>query len=253
MSPEKLALVIPTLGEARCLSPLLDEVREMLCGLGIRFEIIVVDDDSGDGTEDLVAAIGAEDPRVRLLVRHGQRGLAGAILHGWQHTDATLLGVMDGDLQHPPRLLGPLLAAMTNGCDLAIASRYAGQPGMSGCHIVRRWFSALAIWLTQPLQRASSQAHGANRVSDPLSGYFIVRRRCIQSIAFQTAGFKLLLEILIRGRIGGAVEVPFTMGPRAAGRSKAGLKVACDYLQLLARLYRTRWRELRLPAGIPTD
>jgi dolichol-phosphate mannosyltransferase len=252
-SQEKLALVIPTLGEFRCLPILLAKVREALACLNVPFEILVVDDDSGDGTEELVGSIAAEDPRVRLLVRRGERGLAGAILHGWQHTDASLLGVMDADLQHPPGLLTELLAAMQGDHDLAIASRYAGRSGMQLCHPLRRWVSAVSVWMTWPLQRVRSRFRGAARVKDPLSGYFIVRRHCVESIAFQTTGFKLLLEILMRGRVVSAVEIPFTLGLRKAGRSKAGAKVAWDYLQLLARLYLSRWSDVRLPAGISTD
>ncbi len=97
---EKLALVIPTLCEAENIGGLLQNVQSVLNPLRIRYEILVVDDDSNDGTGDVVAAIANHDPRVRLLVRKGQRGLSGAILHGWQNTDATIVGVMDADLQH---------------------------------------------------------------------------------------------------------------------------------------------------------
>jgi len=96
---EKLALVIPTLCEAENIGGLLDSVRAVLDPLNIPYEILVVDDDSSDGTGELVSMISQQDPRVRLLVRKGERGLSGAILHGWQHTDAGILGVMDADLQ----------------------------------------------------------------------------------------------------------------------------------------------------------
>ena len=99
---EKLALVIPTLCEAENIGGLLQHVRSVLEPLGICYEILVVDDDSNDGTGDVVSAIAKQDQRVRLLVRKGQRGLSGAILYGWQNTDATILGVMVADLQHPP-------------------------------------------------------------------------------------------------------------------------------------------------------
>src|ERR1019366_10018336 len=101
-TPEKLALTIPTLREAENISGLLDHVRSVLDPLGIDYEILVVDDDSRDGTEEIVSAIAHADPRVSLLIRKGERGLSGAVLYGWRQTDAAILGVMDADLQHPP-------------------------------------------------------------------------------------------------------------------------------------------------------
>ncbi len=121
---EKLALVIPTLREADNIGGLLGHIRSVLDPLGIDYEILVVDDDSRDGTEEIVSAIAQKDPRVRLLVRKGERGLSGAVLYGWRQTDAAILGVMDADLQHPPELLPALIAAIFAGNDLAIGSRY---------------------------------------------------------------------------------------------------------------------------------
>ena len=230
----KLAIVIPTLREAHSLPSLIARLQSALAHAPVHAEILIVDDDSRDGTAELVSALILQDPRIRLLVRKGERGLAGAILHGWQHTDADLLGVLDADLQHPPELLPTLVAAILDGNDLAIASRYVrgGTPGRSSP--LRNLISASAILFTRPLQPSRT------RISDPMSGYFLVRRSCIQNLAFQPTGFKLLLEILVRGSVDRVREVPYTFGPRTAGKSKATLKVACDYLRLLARLYATR-------------
>jgi len=121
---KKLALAIPTLQEAENLPGLLRQIRSVLDPVGLDYEILVVDDDSRDGTEEIVSAIALQDPRVRLLVRKGERGLSGAILYGWRHTDAAIFGVMDADLQHPPDLLPALISAILDGNDLAIGSRY---------------------------------------------------------------------------------------------------------------------------------
>lgn len=233
--------MIPALREAENIETTLDGVCSALAGFDIPCEVLVVDDDSGDGTAGIVSAIAREDPRVRLLVRTGERGLSGAILHGWQHTDATIFGVMDADGQHPAEVLPGLLAAIRDGRDLAIASRYA--KGGRGCawNPVRCSISAAAIWAARPLQ------WGRPRVKDPLSGFFLVRRPCVDRVLFQPAGFKLLLEILVRSRIESVEEVPFTFAKRRAGRSKASFKVAWDYLALLARLYRARFAI----AGVP--
>jgi dolichol-phosphate mannosyltransferase len=228
---ERLALVIPTVREAGNIRILLDRTSEALEQTGSDYEIIIVDDDSCDGTAEIVTAIAENDPRVRLIVRKGHKGLAGAVLHGWRHTDATILGAMDADLQHPPELLPELASAIFSGCDLAIGSRYAARDCRGQENPVRGLLSAAAIWAAAPIQRAERRAR------DPMSGYFLVRRECLDGIAFQPEGFKLLLEILVRGRIRSIKEIPFAFGRRSCGTSKANAKVACDYARLLARLY----------------
>jgi dolichol-phosphate mannosyltransferase len=235
---EKLALVIPALREAENLRVLLGDVRAVLSGLQIDFEIVVVDDDSRDGTEEIVSAIAAEDARVRILVRTGERGLSGAVVHGWRHTDATILGVMDADGQHPAEAVAKLVMAILGGSDLVIGSRYI-QPGSErGWHPFRGLVSVAGILATRPLQTG---------VTDPLSGFFVVRRQCVENMFFQPTGFKLLLEILVRGRIGSVEEIPFAFARRRAGRSKLNLRVAWDYAALLFRLYCARFGSARIP------
>lgn len=236
----RLALVIPTLCEAGTICGLLDEVRCALDPIGMHYEILVVDDESCDGTGELVKEIAARDPRVRLLVRKGKRGLSGAILYGWRHTDADVLGVMDADRQHPPALLPQLVRAILSDRDIVIGSRYAegGDAGRWNC--VRKMVSSLAVSITWPLQQPGIRA------KDPMSGYFLVRRGCLGDGRFQQQGFKLLLEILVRGRIGSIQEIPFTFGRRGCGASKANLRVAMDFARLLARLYTNRLWPLSL-------
>jgi dolichol-phosphate mannosyltransferase len=231
---EKFALVIPTLCEAENIGGLLDSVRAVLDPLKTPYEILVVDDDSSDGTGELVSMISQRDPRVRLLVRKGERGLSGAILHGWQNTDAGILGVMDADLQHPPELLPELLAAIQDGRDMVIGSRYTPGGGVGGWNPVRKLLSSAAVWVTWPIQRRQIRA------KDPMSGFFMLRRNCLQRIPFQRSGFKLLLEILVRGHIKSVAEVPFAFGSRYRGASKANFRVAWDYGLLLMRLYASR-------------
>jgi dolichol-phosphate mannosyltransferase len=232
---EKLALVIPTLREAENLRGLLAHVRAVLDPVGIDYEILVVDDDSRDGTEEIVSAIARQDTRVRLLVRKGERGLSGAVLYGWRHTDAAILGVMDADLQHPPELLPKLLSAILAGHDLAIGSRYTAGGQLGAWNPVRKLLSTLAVWATWPIQRPGVRAH------DPMTGFFMLRRECIDGITFQPSGFKLLLEILVRGRLRSVAEIPLAFGLRAQGASKANFKVGWDYAKLLARLYASRF------------
>jgi dolichol-phosphate mannosyltransferase len=241
-SSPQFALVIPTLREAGNIRLLLARVRAALDRCGVAYEVIVVDDDSRDGIERIVSEIAARDPRVRLVVRRGEHGLAGAVLRGWAATDAPLLGVMDADLQHPPELLPRLWAALGAGADLVVGSRYACGGSLQGWKPARHLISRLAVWMTRPVQRCGLRAR------DPMSGFFLVRRSCVEGIAFQPSGFKILLEILARAEIRSAVEIPFDFGRRHAGRSKAGLRVALDYLLLLVRLY---GHSVRPPRAIP--
>ncbi len=233
-SSVKLGVVIPTLNEAGNMPSLLDRLRSALDPAKVDYELIVVDDDSTDGTADVVRDIAKQDPRVRILVRKGQRGLAGAVIHGWENTDASLLGVIDADLQHPPEVLPQLLDAVMKGSDIAIASRYATSTKDS----VREWskarllISRASTLATAPLQRKNV------RIKDPMSGFFVVRRACIDGIDLQPQGFKILLEILVKGRIQSAVEIPFQFATRQSGKSKADFKVALHYFTLLGKLSR---------------
>jgi dolichol-phosphate mannosyltransferase len=229
---EKFALAVPTLNEAGNIESLLQRVQSALEPLPLFYEVIVVDDGSIDGTPDIVRACSASNSRIRLISRQNQRGLAGAVVHGWRHSDADLLGVIDADLQHPPELLPTLLKTMCEGCDIAIASRYAGNSGVHGRNPVRAAISRASNWAALPLQRREL------RIADPMSGFFIVRREAIDGLCFETKGFKLLLEILVRARIRSAQEIPFHFGVRHAGKSKAGPAVALQYLHLLGKLSR---------------
>ena len=231
---KRLAVVIPTLNEAGNIPALLDRLSAAVAELPLKCEFIVVDDDSADGTPDVVRQCAARDPRVRLFIRKGQKGLAGAVIHGWAQTDAELLGVIDADLQHPPEVLPRLIEPVMNGADIAVASRYAPGNGDS----VGEW-SKLRLFISRcgTLATALLQKKAA-KVNDPLSGFFVVRRECIENLKLQPEGFKILLEILVKGRIRRAVEVPFHFATRHSGKSKADFKVAYHYFTLLGKLSR---------------
>jgi dolichol-phosphate mannosyltransferase len=233
VSENSFALVVPTLNEAGNIDKVLSELTDVLSGTQYDYEIVVVDDGSTDGTVEQVRDWSKRDSRVRLLSRVGERGLAGAVLYGWSQSQANLLGVIDADLQHPPELLPELLKAAEQA-DIAIASRHAqNHNGTKGWNPLRAAVSRLSTLAAAPL---IYQKH--LHVTDPMSGFFVIHRRCIEGLTFQTTGFKLLLEILVRGRIRKALEVPYNFGLRHAGRSKANATVALHYLHLLGRLSR---------------
>jgi dolichol-phosphate mannosyltransferase len=224
------ALVIPTLNEAGNLDRILTQIISTLSNTKYDYEIVIVDDGSSDGTVDKAWHWTERDSRIRLIVRSGERGLAGAVLYGWSRCRARLLGVMDADLQHPPELL-PELLKETERADVAIASRYARSHGMKGWNPLRAAVSRLSTLAATPLISRKNL-----RVTDPMSGFFVIHRRCIEGLTFQTTGFKLLLEILVRGHIRTVQEIPYRFGLRQAGRSKASAAVAFHYVHLLSRL-----------------
>lgn len=228
----KLGLVIPTLNEAGNIPVLIGRIHQALADVPIEYEILVVDDDSQDGTADAARRQAERDSRVRVFVRKGARGLAGAVIHGWKHTGANLLGVIDADLQHPPEALPSLIQPILDGADISIASRYVNGNGVSEWNKFRLLVSRVGTLVTTVLQRRDV------RVKDPLAGFFIVRRECIDGINLQPEGFKILLEILVKGRIKKAVEVPYHFGNRYSGKSKANFKIALQYFSLLGKLSR---------------
>jgi len=231
---KKLGIAIPTLNEAGNIPPLLARLSRAVSDLGLDCEFIVVDDESTDGTQSVVRECAEQDSRVRLLVRRGQKGLAGAVIHAWSHTDAELLGVIDADLQHPPEVLPALVQSVLDGADIAIASRYTNGEGegLREWNKLRRLVSRFGTMATTPLQRKGL------RVKDPLSGFFVVQRSCIDELDLQPEGFKILLEILVKGRIKKAVEIPFRFATRHSGQSKANFKIALQYFTLLGKLSR---------------
>jgi dolichol-phosphate mannosyltransferase len=232
-SPTKtLTLVVPTLNESGNIDPVLNLITNILGEMPYDYKVVVVDDGSADGTIEKVRTWTQNNNRVHLLQRAGERGLAGAVLYGWNQHPADLLAVMDADLQHPPDLLPKLLHEVEH-TDIAIASRYAEVDGTKGWNPLRVAISRIT---TLAATRLISKKN--LRVTDPMSGFFVVRRSCIEKLEFQTAGFKLLFEILVRGRIRSVQEVPYHFGLRHAGSSKASVSVAYDYLRLLSRLSR---------------
>lgn len=224
------ALVIPTLHEAGSIGNVLQRVSKVLSNWNCSWEIIVVDDSSTDGTREIVEQFAQTTSTVRLVLRKEERGLAGAITHGWSCTNAEFLGVLDADLQHPPEVLIDLLEQVGRGVDIAIASRYVRHGSMDGWNAIRKLLSRMSVLASIPVQRPEIQ------VKDPLSGFFVVRRECIEGLTFQKTGFKLLLEILAKGRIRSVVEIPFRFGFRKSGTSKANAMTGIHYISLLLRL-----------------
>jgi dolichol-phosphate mannosyltransferase len=224
----ELAIVIPTLNERANISILVERLARALNG--IAWEVIFVDDDSVDGTIDEVRRLAIGDAKIRGIRRISRRGLAGAALEGVLSTSARFVVVMDGDLQHDEtRIADMLFLLRKDKADVVVASRYceAGQK-VSGLSEIRQLGSRLATSLAVKLVKAT--------LSDPMSGFFALRREVVDRIARELSprGFKILLDILASSPNPLRVqEIPFSFGPRLHGESKLDSAVVLEYLGLL--------------------
>jgi dolichol-phosphate mannosyltransferase len=228
----KLSLVIPTFNESRNLEELVTRLAAVLDGcLPGRYELIVVDDDSPDETWAVGIQLADRYPAVRVMRRRGEKGLSTAVIRGWQAARGDVLAVIDADLQHPPELVAKLWAEIVKGADLAAGSRHAGGGGVSDWSVLRRALSRGAQLLGLCVLPGV-----VGRVSDPMSGYFMVRRGAIAGAPLSPLGYKILIEVLGRGRVGPIAEVGYVFRDRTAGESKVTSKLYIEYLRHLLRL-----------------
>lgn len=226
------SLVVPTRNESHNLAELITLLKPAIASeVGESYEIIVVDDNSPDGTWQVAAGIAAGDAHVVALRRIEERGLATAVVRGWQAAHGDLLGVIDADLQHPPEVIARLIAAMRNGADLAVGSREADGGGTSDWSFLRLLISRGSRALGKMLLPGV-----LGLVSDPMTGFFVVRRSAIQDVVLAPCGYKILVELLVRSRFKSIVEVGYVFRSRQRGESKASLMVFVDYVQHLLRL-----------------
>jgi dolichol-phosphate mannosyltransferase len=157
------------------------------------------------------------------------------VIRGWQAARGELLAVIDGDLQHPPEILASLYREIEKGGDVAIASRHVDGGGVSDWSIVRRFISRSAQVLGLVILPTTF-----GRVSDPMSGYFMLRRSAIEGVELRPLGYKILIEILGRGTFRWIAEVPYVFRERAEGESKLTSRVYIDYVRHLVRLRLSR-------------
>jgi dolichol-phosphate mannosyltransferase len=225
-APE-LSIVVPTFNEGENIPRLIDTLRAALPD--IAWEIIVVDDNSPDGTSEIAKRIAAADSRVRCMRRVGRRGLAGACLEGILASQAKYVAVMDGDLQHDESLLLPMLQLLRReSADMVIATRYADGGSAAALSSQRAFGSRLATELAHHLLKL--------KLSDPMSGFFMLGRELVEKIAprLSTQGFKILLDIVVTSGDGlRIVELPYAFRQRLHGESKLDAGVALEYLGLL--------------------
>ena len=226
--PLDVAVVVPTLNEAANVEKLIAKLSVVLAGRG--WEVLFVDDNSADGTSELVRRIARESRHVRIVQRVGRRGLSSAVVEGILATAAPIVAVMDGDLQHSEDALPRLIDAIADdGADIAVGTRYVAGGGIGDWDSDRARMSRLAT-------RAGQIALGTD-VSDPMSGFFAVRRDAFDRALprLSAVGFKILLDILASSPVPLKVaEIPYQFRTREAGESKLGVRVIAEYAELIA-------------------
>ena len=211
----KFSIVIPTYNEA-------DGIERLLTSLNVLFErehldgeIIVVDDNSPDGTGDIVERLSATH-QVRCLHRPGKLGLSSGVIDGWKfaRADSEVVGAMDADFSHDITILPRMVKALEEGAQLSIGSRYVAGGGIEDWPWKRKVTSQIACLMAQPL----------TKVRDITSGYFLVRRDAIAGVSLDPIGFKIGLEVIAKARYKKFVEIPYVFTDRIAGESKLNSK-----------------------------
>jgi dolichol-phosphate mannosyltransferase len=221
-----LSIVVPTYNERDGLAALVAAIFEAYGHEGVDGELVIVDDNSPDGTGALADEL-ATTHRITVVHRAGKLGLGTAVIEGFAAASAAIVGVIDGDLSHPPALLPRMLAVMQNhAADFVIGSRYIPGGGTRHWGIGRLFMSRAACLL----------ARGVTPVRDATSGFFLIRKDLARGVRISAGGFKICLELLVRGRPRTVVEVPYVFEGRTAGESKMNLREALGYLDQLKDL-----------------
>ncbi len=234
-----VSVIVPTYGEAENLPPLVAQVADAFNARGWQWEIIVVDDNSPDATATVLEALAREHPQVRFVIRKEDRGLSSAVLAGFAMARFDYLVVMDADLSHPPEMAPALVEPLLdNRADFVIGSRNVPGGRTESWGIFRWLNSAVATALSRPL---------VGPVRDSMAGFFALRRQLLADCdALNPIGYKIGLELIVKGRVRRIVEVPIVFRNRTRGKSKLTLAEQFRYLEHLSRLY-----DYQFPRGSP--
>ncbi|BAA29119.1 glycosyltransferase [Pyrococcus horikoshii] len=223
----KVSIIVPTYNERDNLEELFSRISSALKGYD--YEIIIVDDDSPDKTWEKAMELSKLYP-VKVIRRVNEKGLSSAVIRGFSEASGDVFVVMDADLQHPPEVIPSLLREIEKGNDIAIASRYVKGGKVENWPFYRRLISRGAIIIGR---LALPKIAG---IKDPVSGFFALKRSVVEGVKLNPIGFKILMEILIKGKYSRVTEVPFTFSTRKFGESKLKGKTMVNYLRHVYRL-----------------
>lgn len=232
----ELVIVVPTYREADNLPELTRRIYDAVNGAGISAEIVVVDDDSRDGTDKVCKELSAPYP-VRLLTRFSERGLASAVIHGIRESRSEHVLVMDADLSHPPEDIPRFIQHLREGADFVVGSRYVKGGSTDATWSVFRWLNSRVATLL---------ARGLTSIKDPMAGFFAFPRRILEAAPpLLPLGYKIGLEIFVKGNCKRVIELPIVFSDRTRGESKLTFQQQLYYLRHLWRLYQFRFPWIR--------
>ncbi|PIN93984.1 hypothetical protein COU54_00725 [Candidatus Pacearchaeota archaeon CG10_big_fil_rev_8_21_14_0_10_31_24] len=217
-----LSMIVPTYNEKDNLPLLLKGIDESFKKSKIKGEVIIVDDGSPDGTGELADALKKEYKFLKVVHRKGKLGLSSAVLEGFEKATSNILGVMDADLSHPTEKISEMYFVVNHPeVDLVIGSRYMLGGSIEGWGGFRTLQSKGAVFIAKLF----------TKVRDPVSGFFMVKKRCLKGKQFNPKGFKILLELIVKAKCENIKEVPFHFVNRKKGKTKAGFGEIFKYLE----------------------
>ena len=228
----KITVVVPTYREVENIPHLVDRIAQVREASGLPLSVLIVDDNSGDGSEELVRELALD--WVHIVVRKANRGLSQSVLDGLRAADSEFLLVMDADLSHPPEQIGELIKALRDGADFALGSRFIDGGSTDDAWGIFRWLnSQVATLLARPL----------THLKDPMSGFFALRRETFLRGEghFSPVGYKIGLELLVKCNCRQPVEIPIHFCDRRRGKSKLSLREQLRYVRHVRRLYNHRF------------
>lgn len=236
MENKGVSIIVPTYHEVENISKLVEKIDSIKQRLG-DLELIIVDDNSQDGTEALMKAIQEKQKWARLIVRRNQRGLSTAVIEGFQQAKYPMLVCMDADLSHPVDKIPEMIAKMSEpNIDMVIGSRNIDGGSVYEQWSVSRWMNA---WVAKKLARFFTTA------KDPMSGFFCIKKTTFEkAAALNPIGYKIGLELIVKCNCKNIKEIPIHFDKRYQGKSKLNFKEVFNYMR---HLYRLMWFKMRKP------
>jgi dolichol-phosphate mannosyltransferase len=230
-----VSIVVPTYREVENLRPLVTRIRSAMSHAKRSYEVIVVDDNSRDGTDRAVKELNDLGYAVRLITRVGEKDLSSAVLHGFSAANGETLVCMDADLSHPPEAIPTILECLGKpGVEFVLGSRYVVGGSTDECWGFLRWINS---------QIATALARPFTSVHDPMSGFFAIPRAVYENAApLNPIGYKIALELIVKCNCSTIKEIPIHFAQRQFGQSKISLAEQLKYVRHISRLLRFRYR-----------